>query len=203
MGMEWYDYAIPAGLWMTNPLIGGVAAEGYLAKKYATDKDFRNSSNEVVDDIIYNLTGYDILGRHKPDYYGTNIKRNIATELSEPRRAAYDAMAKQIAQEYSKSRELVNRSAMDRGLSKAGFTAEQERELAGQEATAKSSVWADLLQQEQNFLDNLYMQNKDIGLKLALQERNEALLRQIMFTNFMKTITSDVLNTILPIIMGG
>lgn len=174
----------------------GVYEDAYIrtnASKYPNWANFLN-------DFIYKNIGYDFLNTWVPDYYGSKINREIATTLSAPRAQAYDAAAKKLAEEYSKARSNVNISAMNRGLSKSGFTAEQERELAGQEAAEKSSIWANLLQQEQNFLDQLYMQNKDIALKVALQERNEALARQVAFTDFIKNAmqsNSDIAMTLL------
>ena len=133
---------------------------------------------------VYDITGYDPFGGSSYDYYGKDIQRDIANKLGTAREAQYDAAVKKLAEQFGIARTRTNQSAQARGLAKSGFAAEQERQLTGQQGMAEEDVYANLLGQEQQFLDTMYMQNKETALKVALNERAESLARQIAFQDF-------------------
>lgn len=147
-------------------------------------KAYYNMGN-TVGKAIYDVTGYDPIGGAQYDYYGKNVNRDIATKLGTAKTAQYDAATKKLANQFAVARTRTNQSAQARGLQKSGFAAEQERQLTGQQAQAEGEIYASLLNEEQTFLDNVYMQNKDIALKVALNERSEALARQTAFQDFL------------------
>ena len=99
---------------------------------------------------------------------------------------------KKLAEQFGIARTRTNQSAQARGLAKSGFAAEQERQLTGQQGMAEADVYANLLGQEQQFLDTMYMQNKETALKVALNERAESLARQVAFQDFIAEIIGSL-----------
>ena len=133
----------------------------------------------------YNFTGYDPMGLNKPDWYGSKIQRDTATKLGGVANQQYKAAQNVIAEKYKQAKVDALRQAQARGLQSSGMAQSTSNQLAAQQANEEANVYAGLLREEQTFLDNLYMQNKEIAVKVAQQERAEALARQQMFQDWM------------------
>lgn len=173
------DWAIGGGLTYGIPgALVGYGIGNYLQK----------NPNNAASDWMYNTFGLHSGKYANPDYYdvyGKNVDRGIATELGGVSQARYTAAQQEIANKFAQARTRALQSAQNRGLQTSGFAQQMESDLYGQQAQADAQVYAGLLQEEQNFLDQQYNYDKQMAFQMAMQQRQEALARQKMWQDFL------------------
>lgn len=147
----------------------------------------KNGNPYGADDWLYNTFGLHTGKYADPNFYdytGQNTQRKIATDLSNPSQARYTAAQQEIANKFGQARTRALQSSQNRGLQTSGFAQKMENDLYAQQGQADAQVYAGLLQEEQRFLDEEYMYDKQMALKIAMMRRQEALARQKMWQDF-------------------